>query len=382
MSIIEESVVKPIRMVDVIGQYHRYQSEIDEAILAVVRSGAYINGPAVKQFERNMESYLGVKHAIACASGTDALQVALMSLGIGSGDEVITTPFTFVATTETIGILGAKPVYVEIDPDTFNIDPEQIEAAITSKTKAILPVHLFGQPADMDRILEIAHKYKLPVIEDAAQAVGASWNGKKACSIGTMATISFYPSKNLGAFGDAGMITTNDDKLAAIARSVCNHGASVTYYHDRLGICSRLDSIQAAILDVKLKYLDEWNFRRDEVAKLYTEILAPHSDKIKTPVCDDRATPIWHQYSILLSHKRDEVMAAMKEHGIPTSVYYPLPLHLQPAYSSFGSVKGDFPIAESVSEHILALPMHSELTDEDARYIAEELIHVVEKLSR
>jgi dTDP-4-amino-4,6-dideoxygalactose transaminase len=382
MSIIEESVVKPIRMVDVIGQYHRYQSEIDEAILAVVRSGAYINGPVVKQFERNMESYLGVKHAIACASGTDALQVALMSLGIGSGDEVITTPFTFVATTETIGILGAKPVYVEIDPDTFNIDPEQIEAAITSKTKAILPVHLFGQPANMDRILEIAHKHKLPVIEDAAQAVGASWNGKKACSIGTMATISFYPSKNLGAFGDAGMITTNDDKLAAIARSVCNHGASVTYYHDRLGICSRLDSIQAAILDVKLKYLDEWNFRRDEVAKLYTEILAPHSDKIKTPVCDDRATPIWHQYSLLLSHKRDEVMAAMKEHGIPTSVYYPLPLHLQPAYSSFGSVKGDFPIAESASEHILALPMHSELTDEDARYIAEELIHVVEKLSR
>jgi dTDP-4-amino-4,6-dideoxygalactose transaminase len=382
MSIIEESVVKPIRMVDVIGQYHRYQSEIDEAILAVVRSGAYINGPAVKQFERNMESYLGVKHAIACASGTDALQVALMSLGIGSGDEVITTPFTFVATTETIGILGAKPVYVEIDPDTFNIDPEQIEAAITSKTKAILPVHLFGQPANMDRILEIAHKHKLPVIEDAAQAVGASWNGKKACSIGTMATISFYPSKNLGAFGDAGMITTNDDKLAAIARSVCNHGASVTYYHDRLGICSRLDSIQAAILDIKLKYLDEWNFRRDEVAKLYTEILAPHSDKIKTPVCDDRATPIWHQYSLLLSHKRDEVMAAMKEHGIPTSVYYPLPLHLQPAYSSFGSVKGDFPIAESASEHILALPMHSELTDEDARYIAEELIHVVEKLSR
>ncbi|HET9135639.1 MAG TPA: DegT/DnrJ/EryC1/StrS family aminotransferase, partial [Candidatus Kapabacteria bacterium] len=302
MSIIEESVVKPIRMVDVIGQYHRYQSELDEAILAVVRSGAYINGPAVKQFEQNMQSYLGVKHAIACASGTDALQVALMSLGIGDGDEVITTPFTFVATTETIGILGAKPVYVDIDPNTFNIDPEQIEAKITSRTKAILPVHLFGQPVNMDRILEIAHKHKLSVIEDAAQAVGASWNGKKACSIGTMATISFYPSKNLGAFGDAGMITTNDDKLAAIARSVCNHGASVTYYHDRLGICSRLDSIQAAILDIKLKYLDEWNLRRAEVAKLYTEILEPHSDKIKTPVVDDRAMPIWHQYSVLIKH--------------------------------------------------------------------------------
>lgn len=381
MSIIEESVLKPIRMVDVIGQYHRYQSEIDEAILAVVRSGAYINGPAVKQFERNMESYLGVKHAIACASGTDALQVALMSLGIGVGDEVITTPFTFVATTETIGILGAKPVYVEIDPDTFNINPDLIEAKITSKTKAILPVHLFGQPANMDRILEIAHKHKLPVIEDAAQAVGASWNGKKACSIGTMATISFYPSKNLGAFGDAGMITTNDDKLAAIARSICNHGASVTYYHDRLGVCSRLDSIQAAILDVKLKYLDEWNARRNEVAKLYTQILLPYSNRIKTPVCDERATPIWHQYCVLLKHKRDEVMMAMKERGIPTNVYYPVPLHLQPAYNSFGSVKGDFPIAESASAHILALPMHSELSDEDARYIAEELIHTVEKLS-
>ncbi len=371
---------RPIQMVDVLGQYKRYQQEIDEAVLGVIRSGAYINGPAVKQFERNIESYLGVRHAIACASGTDALQIAMMAIGLKPGDEVITTPFTFVATTETLALLGGVPVYVDIDPDTFNIDPEKIEAKITSKTKCILPVHLFGQPANMTRIMEIAKKHNLRVIEDSAQALGASWNGTKACTIGDIATISYYPSKNLGAYGDAGMITTNDDELAAILRSICNHGASVTYYHDRLGVNSRLDSVQAVILDVKLKYLDEWNNRRKEVAKLYTSLFLPHADLIKSPVVDSSADPIWHQYSILVNCDRDALMKKLKEAGIPSNIYYPVPLHLQPAYASYGSKAGDFPIAEHASAHILSLPMHSELSDDDVHYIADTVITLVKEL--
>lgn len=373
-----EQPVRKIQMVDVVGQYRRYQTEFDEAVLGVLRSGAYINGPAVKQFERNMEVYLGSKHAIACASGTDALQIAMMALGIGPGDEIITTPFTFVATTETIALLGARPVYVDIDPDTFNIDVEKIEARITPRTKAILPVHLFGQPANITRILEIAKKHNLRVIEDGAQVVGAKWEGKMACTFGDIATISYYPSKNLGAFGDAGMITTNDDELGRIIRSICNHGASVTYHHDRLGVNSRLDSMQAAVLDVKLKYLDEWNARRREVATLYTKLFAPHAALIKTPSVDERAEPIWHQYSIMVGGNRDAIMATLKNAGVPTNIYYPIPLHLQPAYASFGSVAGDYPISENASAHILALPMHAELTDEDVEYIAQQVVEATE----
>ncbi|MBS1904791.1 MAG: DegT/DnrJ/EryC1/StrS family aminotransferase [Bacteroidetes bacterium] len=369
-------------MVDVVGQYRRYQSEFDEAVLAVLRSGAYINGPAVKQFEREMEAYLGSKHAIACASGTDALQIAMMALGIGLGDEIITTPFTFVATTETIALLGARPVYVDIDPDTFNIDVGKIEAAITPRTKAILPVHLFGQPANITRILEIAKKHRLRVIEDGAQVVGAKWDGKMACTFGDIATISYYPSKNLGAFGDAGMITSNDDELATIIRSICNHGASVTYHHDRLGVNSRLDSMQAAILGVKLKYLDEWNARRREVAVIYTKILAPHSSLITTPTVDPHAEPIWHQYSVMLSVDRQAVMAGLKTAGVPSNIYYPIPLHLQPAYASFGGKVGDFPNAERASAHILSLPMHSELTDNDAEFIASTLVEVTQSVAQ
>ncbi len=364
-------------MVDVTGQYRRYQPEIDAAILDVVRSGAYINGPAVKNFERNVQDYLGIAHAIGCASGTDALQIALMALGIGAGDEVITTTFTFVATTETIALLGAKPVYVDIDPRTYNLDVSQLQDKITARTRAIIPVHLFGQPCNITGVMEIANKNGISVIEDAAQAMGAKWDGRKVCGFGDIAAISFYPSKNLGAFGDAGMMVTNDDDLAERMRSVANHGANKTYHHDRLGVNSRLDSVQAAILDVKLKYLDEWNNTRSRAAARYSKRFAPFADVMTTPFVDPRAESIWHQYSLLITGDRDAVAAKLKADGIPHSIYYPIPLHLQPAYVSFGSHVGEFPVAEHAARHILALPMHSELTDEDVEYIADRVIQAV-----
>jgi len=362
-------------MVDVVGQYKRYQHEIDQVILDVVRSGAFINGPVVKRFEKEMEEYLHVPHAIACASGTDALQIALMAIGVKPGDEIITTPFTFVATTETIALLGARPVYVDIDPKTFNIDPEKIAERITPRTKAILPVHLFGQPCDITAIKKIADENQVYLIEDAAQAVGAKWQGKNACSFGDIASISYYPSKNLGAFGDAGMMTALNEDIASKLRSIANHGATKTYYHDGLGVNSRLDSVQAAILSVKLKYLDEWNARRREVAALYTSLFTEHSDIIQTPFVHPDAEPIWHQYSVIVRDQRDQIAASLKAEGIPTNIYYPVPLHLQPAYHSFGGKKGDYPHTEYTAGHILSLPMHSELTDEDVVYIAENVIH-------
>jgi dTDP-4-amino-4,6-dideoxygalactose transaminase len=375
MSIITTS--PRIAMVDVVGQYKRYQQEIDDAILAVVRSGAYINGPAVKSFEKEIAAYLGVTHAIGCASGTDALQLAMMAIGMKPGDEIITTPFTFVATTETIALLGAKPVYVDINLETFNIDVTKIVERITPRTKAILPVHLFGQPSNISEICRIAKEHGLYVIEDAAQAVGATWQGKKACSFGDISCISFYPSKNLGAFGDAGMVITNDDDLEKILRSIANHGSAQTYHHDKLGVNSRLDSIQAAILNIKLKYLDEWNAKRNEVAEKYTKYFSSFDDIVKTPIVDKNATHIWHQYSLLIKADREKVMTSLKEKGIPTNIYYPIPLHLQDAYLSYGGKIGDYPNAEYASEHILSLPMHSELTDEEISYITENVAHTI-----
>jgi UDP-2-acetamido-2-deoxy-ribo-hexuluronate aminotransferase len=362
-----------LQMVDVTGQYRRYQTEIDRAILDVVKSGAYINGPVVKQFERDVEKYLGVKHAIGCASGTDALQIALMALGIGPGDEVITTTFTFVATTETIALLGAKPVYVDIDPKTFNLDVAQLQDKITARTRAIIPVHLFGQPCNITAVMEIANKNGVSVIEDAAQAMGATWDGKKVCGFGDISAISFYPSKNLGAFGDAGMMVTNDDGLAERMRSIANHGANKTYHHDRLGVNSRLDSI----LGVKLQSLDEWNATRARAAALYSTLFAAHAAKIQTPFVDPRAKSIWHQYSLLIFGDRDAVATKLKLAGVPHSIYYPIPLHLQPAYAAFGSRAGDFHVAEHTAKHILALPMHSELTGEDVEYIADRVIEAI-----
>ncbi len=370
-----EVPTKPIQMVDVVGQYRHYQDEIDSAVLEVLRSGKYINGPYVQQFERAMAEYLGVRHAIACASGTDALQLALMAIDLQPGDEVITTPFTFAATTETIALLHGKPVYVDIDPATFNLDVEQIESKITSRTRAILPVHLFGQSVDMTRITEIAKKHNLIVIEDAAQAVGAKWEGKMVCGIGDMASISFYPSKNLGAFGDGGMVTTNDDKLAHAIRTIANHGSERAYYHDRLGVNSRLDAIQAVILNVKLPHLDEWNTARARAAATYTELFEDYSELVQTPYVDERADPIWHQYSIILSTGREQVTQHLRETKIPHGVYYPVPLHLQKAYAD-GKL-GDFPNTEYAADHILSLPMHSELTSEEMEYVVG---HVLEGL--
>jgi UDP-2-acetamido-2-deoxy-ribo-hexuluronate aminotransferase len=360
-------------MVDVVGQYRHYQEEFDSAVLSVLKSGAYINGPEVKAFEREMEAYLGVRHAIGCANGTEALQIAMMALDIKPGDEVITTPFTFVATTETIALLGARPVYVDIDPKTFNIDPEKIESRITSKTKAIIPVHLFGQPCDITRISEIAKKHGLAVIEDSAQAVGARWKGAHVGTVGDISCTSFYPSKNLGAFGDGGMITTNDDKLADIIRSVANHGAAKTYHHDRLGVNSRLDSMQAAVLRVKLRYLDEWNGNRSSAARVYSSVLSQFPDKVQIPYVDPNASPIWHQYSLIIKGDRAPVMEQLKREAIPHSVYYPIPLHMQEAYSGFGARQGDFPLSEFAADHILSLPMHSELDEETAHYIATKV---------
>jgi dTDP-4-amino-4,6-dideoxygalactose transaminase len=357
-----------IQMVDVKRQYLKYKDEIDTAVLQVIESGQFINGPDVQKLAEDMQNYLGVKHAIPCASGTDALQLALMALDIGPGDEVITTPFTFVATAETIAILGAKPVYVDIDEKTFNIDPAKIEAAITKKTKAIIPVHLYGQTVDMDPIVDIACKHQIAVIEDAAQAVGECYKGKKVCSLGLMGCISFFPSKNLGAYGDAGMVVCQDDAIADMLRMIANHGSKTRYYHDLLGVNSRLDTIQAAILRIKLNYLDEWNRQRREHAQYYSKGLA--GTGVTTPVIADYADHIFHQYTILVDEGRDDLQKFLNQKEIPNAIYYPIPLHLQVAYrDKYGYRKGDFPVSEKLAEKVISLPMHPDLTQEEQDYI-------------
>lgn len=358
-----------IQMVDTKNQYLKIKSEVDAAIQSVIDSSLFIQGPAVKQFESNVAKYLGCKHAIGCASGTDALQIAMMALNIGQDDEILTTPFTFVATTETIAILGARPVYVDIDPKTFNIDPAKIEAKITPKTKAIIPVHLYGQPADMDQIMEIAKKHKLYVIEDAAQALGADYKGRKICTIGDISCISYYPSKNLGAFGDAGMITTDNDELADRMRMIISHGSKKKYYHEILGVNSRLDSIQAAILDVKLKHLDEYCNARRTAAEKYNERF---KGIFEVPFVMEGAKHIYHQYSIRVK-RRDEMQKFLADNGIPSMIYYPVPLHLQEAYK-YDYKYGDYPVSEEIAKDIISLPMHTELTDDQINFIADKVL--------
>jgi dTDP-4-amino-4,6-dideoxygalactose transaminase len=353
-------------MVDVVGQYGHIKKEVDEAIHLVLDSGMFIQGKEVGELERALADYLGVKSAVACASGTDALQIAMMALGIGPGDEVITTPFTFVATAETIGILGAKPVYVDIDGRTFNIDPALIEAAITARTKAIIPVHLYGQSADMEPLLAVARAHGLPVIEDAAQALGASYRGRKVCSLGTIGCISFFPSKNLGCFGDGGMVVTNDSALAESMRVIAAHGSRVRYYHDVLGLNSRLDTLQAAILRVKLPHLEEYNNARRRAAARYNELLA--GLPVTVPFIAPGVDHIFHQYTLRVP-KRDGLAALLREKGIPHGVYYPVPLHLQKAFAMSGGKKGDFPVTERATEEVISLPMHTELTEEHLKFI-------------
>lgn len=357
-------------MVDVVGQYHKIKPDVDAAVHKILDSGQFILGKEVGEFECQIAGYLGVTYAVGCASGTDALQVAMMALDIGPGDEVITTPFTFVATTETIVLLGAKPVYVDIDPKTFNIDPTQIESVITSKTKAIIPVHLYGQAADMDPILEIARKHNLKVIEDSAQALGASYKGRKVCTFGDLSCISYFPSKNLGAFGDAGMVVTNDVALGEKVRMICAHGSKVRYYHETLGVNSRLDTLQAVILSVKLKYLDSWNAARRAAAKRYNELLkgTPATIPFVAPECDH----IFHQYT-LRAPKRNELAEHLKQKGIPHAIYYPVPLHLQKAFAVAGKQKGAFPVTEQAADEVLSLPIHTELTEEQLVYITDAI---------
>jgi len=363
---------KKIKLVDLHSQYESIKPEIDEAMKRVLESTQFIMGREVGEFEGEAARYLGVKYAIGCASGTDALQVAMMALGIGPGDEVITSPFSFVATAETIALLGASPVYVDIDGRTFNIDPSKLEAAVTAKTRAIIPVHLFGQSADMDPIMEIAKKHGLKVIEDAAQAFGAEYKEKKVGTFGEFGCFSFFPSKNLGAYGDGGMIVTSDEALAEKARMITLHGARKKYDHELVGVNSRLDTIQAAILNVKLKYLDDWNRRRQELALAYTERLA--GTNVIPPHVMPGCVHIFHQYSILVpaspGKSRDELAAYLGSRGIPTAIHYPIPLHLQRAFAHLGNKEGDYPISESTAREILSLPMYPELTMEEVDYIA------------
>jgi dTDP-4-amino-4,6-dideoxygalactose transaminase len=357
-----------LQMVDVVGQYHTIKAEIDAAVHRVLESGQFIQGKDVGELECEIAGYLGTRFAVACASGTDALQIAMMALDIGPGDEVITTPFTFVATAETIALLGARPVYVDIDRETFNIDPAALERAVTPRTKAIIPVHLYGQPADMDPIMELSRRRGIPVIEDAAQALGATYDGRKVCTMGAISCISFFPSKNLGCFGDGGMMVTDDPALAESLRVIASHGSRVRYYHDRVGVNSRLDTLQAAILRVKLPHLDAWNERRRQAAARYAKLLA--GTPVKLPAVAAQSGHIYHQYTLRVP-RRDELAAFLKAEGVPHAVYYPVPLHLQKAYEAAGFRRGDFPVAETAAEEVISLPMHSELTPEQQALVAD-----------
>ncbi len=351
-------------------QYQLYKSEIDEAMQAVLDKSNYIMGEEVAQLESSLQEFTGAKHAITCASGTDALLLAMMALGIQPGDEVITTPFTFIATAETIAFLKAKPVFVDIDEKTYNIDPSQIEEKITSKTKAIMPVSLYGQPAKMEDIQAIADKHNLKVIIDGAQSFGSTYKGKTDSNLGDISTTSFFPAKPLGCFGDGGAVFTNDDALATKIKSLRVHGQSKRYHHQYIGMGGRMDTLQCAIVNVKLKHYKKDLALRQEVASKYTQAL---KDKVLIlPFVDENATSAWAQYSVRIQD-RDKVQVQLKEQGIPTAVHYPVPLHLQECFTCFGHEKGDFPIAEQVSSEIMSLPMNPYLTDDEIKYIARRM---------
>lgn len=369
-------------MVDLKGQYQKIKNEIDTGIQDVINNAAFINGPQVKEFQANLEKYLGAKHVIPCANGTDALQIAMMALGLKPGDEVITASFTYVATAEVIGLLGLTPVLVDVYPDTFNIDVEAIEKNITPKTKAVVPVHLFGQCADMEKIMAIAAKHNLYVIEDVAQAIGADYtfsNGtvKKAGTIGTIGCTSFFPSKNLGCYGDGGAMYTNDDELAKKLKMISHHGQSIQYHHDVLGVNSRLDTIQAVVLNAKLKHLDEYASARRKAADYYDKAFANHP-KIKTPVRTADSTHVFHQYTLQLKEiDRNKLREALAEKGIPAMIYYPIPLHMQKAFKSDRFKEGSFPVTEKLCGTVLSLPMHTELDEETLSYISRTLLELV-----
>ena len=370
-------------MVDLVGQYKKIKTEVDAAVMEVMENASFINGPAVRKFQNHLEDYLDIKHVIPCGNGTDALQVALMALDLQPGDEVITTSFTFIATAEVIALLNLTPVLVDVLPGTYNIDPAAVEKAVTDKTKAIIPVHLFGQCANMDEIMEIAQKHKLYVVEDTAQAIGADYtfkdgSVKKAGTIGNMGCTSFFPSKNLGAFGDGGAIFTNDDDLADKLRVLVNHGMAVRYYHDYVGVNSRLDSIQAAILDIKLSHLDEYCTARFDAATYYNNAFAK-TDKIETPVTASFTTHVFHQYTMVLADgvDREGLQKHLADKGIASAVYYPVPLHLQKAYRDPRYTEGDFPVTEHLSHHVMSLPIHTEMNEEMLKEITDAVLEYV-----
>lgn len=371
-------------MVDLVAQYEAIQNEVDKAVLDVIRSSAFINGPEVKSFQSELEEYLNVKHVIPCANGTDALQIALMALGLKPGDEVITSTFTFVATAEVIALLNLTPVLVDVDPDTFLIDTVALENAISDKTKAIVPVHLFGQVSNMDEVMRIAKEHNLFVVEDNAQAIGAEYtfaDGKvaKAGTIGDVGCTSFFPSKNLGAMGDGGAIFTNNDETAAKIRMIVNHGMSKQYYHDSIGVNSRLDSIQAAILRIKLRKLDEYNSARQSSAAYYDKAFEGVADLV-TPTRAENSTHVFHQYTLKLTNgKRDELKAHLTEKGIPCMVYYPVALHMQTAYQDDRYGAGDFPVTEELVQEVFSLPMHTELTEDQLEFITTAVVDFLKK---
>ncbi len=371
--------MKKIQMVDLKGQYERIKPEIEHALQGVLETTSFINGAAVHNFQADLETYLNIKHVIPCANGTDALQIALMALKLEPGDEIITADFTFAATAEVIGLLNLTPVLVDVDPVTFNITPEAIEKAITPKTKAIIPIHLFGQVAPMEEIMEVANRYNLFVIEDNAQGIGATYTYKdgskyKTGTIGHIGTTSFFPSKNLGAYGDGGAIFTNDDELAHFIRGIVNHGMYKRYYHDVIGVNSRLDSIQAAVLKVKLQYLDAYNEHRKKAAAHYTRLLSEYSNII-TPICvADYDSHVYHQYTLrIINSDRDALVEFLNKNGIPCGIYYPVPLHAQKAYTHSGYKETDFEVTNQLVKEVVSLPMHSELTTDQIEYITAKI---------
>jgi len=373
-----------IQMVDLIGQYTKIKQEVDHAVLGVIGSSAYINGPEVKSFQAELEEYLGVKHVIPCANGTDALQVALMSLNLQPGDEVITSDFTFAATVEVVALLGLRPVLVDVQQDTFNLNPESVRKAITPRTKAIVPVHLFGQCADMDAMMQIAEEHNLYIVEDNAQAIGADYRGKsgkthKAGTIGHIGITSFFPSKNLGCFGDGGAIFTNDDALAAKMRSLVNHGMGERYYYEDIGVNSRLDSMQAAILRIKLRHLDEYIAARQRAADFYDKEFADVAELI-TPFRSPYSTHVFHQYTLRTQNiDRFGLQDFLKEKGVPAMIYYPVPLHEQNAYKRPDYNHEDFAVTNQLCKEVISLPMHTELTSDQLQYITEAVKEYIQR---
>ena len=374
--------MKKIQMVDLMTQYQQIKTEVDAALMNVIENAQFINGPDVQLFQKELEQYLGVKHVIPCANGTDALQIALMALDLKPGDEVITPSFTYIATTEVMALLGLKPVFVEVDTDTFCIDPATIEAAITSKTKAIVPVHLYGQAANMDAIMELAKKHNLFVVEDNAQAIGSDYyhtNGSvsKTGTIGDIGCTSFFPSKNLGCYGDGGAICTNNDELAAKMRMIANHGQSQRYYHDVVGCNSRLDTIQAAILRIKLPRLDSYIAARRKVADHYDTYFSAFQ-QIKTPVRGAQSKHVFHQYTMQLNGiDRDALVAFLATKEIPSMIYYPVPAHRQKMFAAFGSAETELPVTDALTSCVMSLPIHTEMEQEQLDFICASVAEFI-----